>query len=151
LVSASTQRQALNAIVFLYNKVLEKPIGDIGPYQRARRSQNLPVVLSRTEIKNLMAHLPDQHALMAGLLYGSGLRLMECICMRVKDVDFELNQIVVRNGKGKKDRVSVLPDKYRDKLEKHMAKVEIVHDSDIEIGHGEVYIWPSLARKYRKE
>ncbi len=148
MVSASTQRQALNAVVFLYNKVLEKPLGDIGPYQRARRSQNLPVVLARNEIKNLMARLHDQHALMTGLLYGSGLRLMECIRLRVKDVDFELNQIVVRNGKGEKDRVTVLPDKYRDELKRHLAEVKNLHDGDLELGHGEVYIWPSLARKY---
>jgi len=148
MVSASTQRQALNAVVFLYSKVLQKPLGDIGPYQRARRPQNLPVVLARSEIKNLMALLYGQHALMAGLLYGSGLRLMECVRLRIKDVDFELNQIVVRNGKGEKDRVSVLPEKYRDELKSHLAEVNILHDRDLEIGHGEVYIWPSLARKY---
>jgi len=148
-VAASTQRQALNAIVFLYNKVLEQPLGDIGPYERPMRPRKLPVVLTRSEVERLLNNLDGRNALMAGLLWGSGMRLMECVRMRVKDVDFEKSQIQVRDGKGGKDRITILPDKYKAQLSEHLDTVKAAHDQDIAVGYGEVYIWPSIERKYK--
>jgi site-specific recombinase XerD len=104
-VSASTQNQALNALVFLYEQVLKQQVGTIGDFVRAKRPKRIPVVLASEEINRLLDALTGTYALMAGLLYGSGLRLMECLRLRVKDVDFAQNQIVVRDGKGKKDRL----------------------------------------------
>jgi hypothetical protein len=108
-ISASTQNQALNALVFFYENVLKEPVGDIGSFTRAKRPERLPVVLSREEVDRLLNELIGVKALMAWLLYGSGLRLMECLRLRVKDIDFALGQIVVRDGKGQKDRVTILP------------------------------------------
>jgi Phage integrase, N-terminal SAM-like domain/Phage integrase family len=108
-VSASTQNQALNALVFLYEQVIREPIGTLGDFTRAKRPKRLPVVLSRAEVNRLLDALTGTYRLMAGLLYGSGLRLMECMRLRVKDVDFAHNQIMVRDGKGRKDRVTILP------------------------------------------
>jgi hypothetical protein len=108
-VAASTQNQALNALVFLYEQVLGEPLGTIGDFTRAKRPRHLPVVLTREEVNGSLEALPSAHLLMTGLLYGGGLRLMECARPRVKDVDFAQDQIVVRDGKGQKDRVSILP------------------------------------------
>lgn len=112
-VAASTQRQALNSLVFLYQEVLGGKLGDIGGYARPKRPKRLPVVLSRGEVNRLFECLTGTYALMGGLLYGAGLRLMECLRLRVTDIDFDLRQILVRDGKGKKDRVTMLPEKYR--------------------------------------
>ena len=112
-ISASTQNQALNALVFFYHHVLERKIGEIGEFTRAKRPVRLPVVLSREEITALSDQLDGIQWLMAGLLYGSGLRLMECVRLRVKDVDFQQGQILVRDAKGQKDRITVLPEKYQ--------------------------------------
>ncbi len=149
-ISASTQNQALNALVFLYEQVLQEPLGSIGEFTKAKRPQRLPVVLSREEVDRLLKNLTGAKALMAGLLYGSGLRLMECLRLRVKDVDFSQQQIIVRDGKGQKDRITILPKKFEQQLKEHIAAVKEQHEKDLADGFGEVYLWPSLARKYPK-
>jgi site-specific recombinase XerD len=120
-VLASTQNQALNALVFLYEQVIGEPLGTIGEFTRAKRPRRLPVVLTREEVNRLLGALTGTYRLMAGLLYGSGLRLMECMRLRVKDVDFAHQQIVVRNGKGQKDRVTMLPYRFQQPLREHLA------------------------------
>jgi integron integrase len=147
-VSASTQNQALNALVFLYEQVLARPLGKGGTFRHARRPRTLPVVLSRSEVQRLLAAITSPTwALMAGLLYGSGMRLMECVRLRVQDVDFDDAQIVVRDAKGQKDRVVPLPQRYRQALRDHLAAVKRLHDEDVRRGFGEVYLPPVLARK----
>ncbi len=147
-VSASTQRQALNALVFLYRDVLHKPLeGAIAP-MRSKRKPRLPTVLSQEEAKRLFTHLSGTHALMAKLLYGAGLRLMECMRLRIKDVDFSRNRIHVRMGKGGKDRSTILPQSIRQELYSHIEKVKALHHSDLEQGFGEVYLPEAIARKY---
>lgn len=147
-VSASTQNQALNAIVFLFKKVLKRDPGIFEDFTRARRPVRLPVVLSKDEAKRLIDALPESYKLIAGLLYGSGLRIMECLRLRIKDIDFEQAHITVREGKGQKDRITLLPEKYHAQLSDHLKKVCELHKNDIEKGHGEVYIPENLARKY---
>ena len=147
-VSASTQNQALNALVFFYQYVLERQFGEIGDFTRAKRPARLPVVLTREEITCLIDQLEGINWLMAGMLYGAGLRLMECVRLRVKDVDFQHGQILVRDAKGQKDRITVLPEKYHKSLQEHLSKVKMLYQSDLEAGAGEAYIWPSLGRKY---
>lgn len=122
-VAASTQNQALNALVFLYGQVLQRPLGDIGGFARAKRPQRVPAVLTPAEVRRLLAELRGLHALMASLLYGTGMRLMECLRLRVQDVEFERNLIVVRHGKGGKDRVVPLPGSIVPALREHLAKV----------------------------
>ncbi|MBI5741158.1 MAG: integron integrase [Nitrospirae bacterium] len=148
-VAASTQNQALNAIVFLYEQVLDRKIGEIGDFIRAKRPKRLPVVLTRDEVNRLLDNLPDTCALMAGLLYGSGLRLMECIRLRTKDIDFEQRQVLVRDGKGQKDRITMLPRRFHDQLKEQIAYAKKLHEKDLSDGYGDTYIWPSLARKYK--
>lgn len=149
-ISANTQNQALNALVFLYDQVLKEPLGALGEFAKAKRPQRLPVVLTRGEVAGLLAQLTGVKSLMAGLLYGCGLRLMECLRLRVKDIDFEQRQIIIRDGKGQKDRVTVLPGTYEQQLREHLATVKAQHENDLARGLGEVYLWPSLARKYPK-
>ena len=120
-VSASTQNQALNALVFLYKQVIQKELGSIDAV-RARRPKRLPVVLTQSEVEKILAFLSGTPAIMATLLYGSGLRLMECHRLRVKDIDFEQHQIIVRDGKGFKDRVTVLPEPVLPELKNHLSK-----------------------------
>jgi integron integrase len=147
-VSASTQKQALNALVFLYAQVLRQPFGDLEAFPRAKRPKRLPVVLARGEVEALLGAMDGTLALMAGLLYGSGLRLMECVRLRAKDIDFELGQIVVRDGKGQKDRLTMLPERYRQPLRAHLERVRELHAGDLAKGFGEVWMPPALARKY---
>ena len=147
-VAASTQNQALNALVFLYKHVLRIELGDFGPMQRAKRPERLPTVLTQTEVSRLLAAMSGPHRLMAKLMYGSGLRLMECVRLRVKDIDFERSQITVRDGKGKKDRAVMLPEQIELFLEEHLQRVKIMHERDLADGYGEVYIPFALARKY---
>ena len=149
-VSASTQNQAMNALVFLYQYVLERQIGEIGEFTRAKRPVRLPIVLTRKEVIALSNELKGIPKLMAGLLYGSGLRLMECVRFRVKDIDFQQAQILVRDGKGQKDRITVLPEKYHKPLQEHLSKVKKLYQNDLEAGAGEAYIWPSLGPKIPK-
>ena len=149
-VSSATQRQALNALVFLYRDVLDKPLeGDIEP-ARSKRLQRPPTVLTQDEVKRLLSSMTDGNALMAKLLYGGGLRLMECIRLRVKDVDFGQGLLFIRGGKGGKDRTTMLPANLRDGLLQQVEAVKALHHVDLEAGFGEVYIPEALARKYPK-
>lgn len=148
-VSAATQNQALNAVVFLFGHVLKKEIGELGEFTRAKQPIRLPVVLAREEADRLIKSLRGIYVLMAGLLYGSGLRLMECVRLRVKDVDFAQNQILVRDGKGQKDRITILPKRFQEQLKKQIEIVKKLHDEDIAKGSGDVWLWPSLECKYK--
>lgn len=147
-VSPSTQNQALNALVFLYRHVLDQPLGDIIGAVRAKRPERLPVVLTRTEVRQLFANLDGPHWLPACLLYGSGLRLMECLRLRVKDLDFDHRAITVRCGKGGKDRVVTLPDPCIEPLKQQLAQVCKLHNKDLQDGFGAVWLPHALARKY---
>lgn len=147
-VAGATQGQALNALVFFFARVLERPLGDIGPFKRSRKAKRLPVVLSSGEVQRLFAQLRGMTALIIQLLYGSGLRVNECLRLRVQDVDFELLQMHVVMGKGKKDRVVPLPRRLAGSLRGHLDKVRRLHQGDLEQGHGRVYVPEALARKY---
>jgi integron integrase len=147
-VSASTQRQALNALIFLYRDVLDKPLSDEIAPVRSKRLQRPPTVLIQAEVQRLLAAITGKHALMAKLLYGGGLRLMECIRLRIQDVDFGQDLIFVRGGKGGKDRTTILPKNLQDELQKQVQAVKALHHKDFEEGFGEVYIPEALARKY---
>jgi integrase len=126
-VSASTQNQALSAVLFLYQKVLDLPLARVEGVERAKQPKRLPVVFTRQEVSDVLAHLEGTYWLMASLLYGSGLRLMECVRLRVKDVDFAAAQITVRGGKGGKDRVTVLPGKMSEPLALHLERVKVLN------------------------
>jgi integron integrase len=143
-VDASTQNQALSAILFLYQHILRQEIGWINDVVRAKK---LPVVLTQKEVKIVFNSLSGSAWLMATLLYGSGLRLMECIRLRVKDVDFAYNHIVVRDGKGDKDRVTMLPLNVKAPLEHYLQDVKKLHDYDLAEGFGRVYLSYALERK----
>jgi len=147
-VAAGTQNQALNAISFLYTQVLGMELGDLGEFLRAERRRRVPVVLSKAEVKQLLGSLEGTYRLMAQMLYGTGLRLMELLRLRVQDVDLARNQIVVRGGKGDKDRVTVLPDKLKLELQQHLKRVKLLWEADVREGFGEVYLPEALARKY---
>ena len=147
-VSASTQNQALNAILFLYREVLGKDIGYVNGVVRARRPNTLPVVLTRQEVKSMLSLLAGTDWIMATLLYGAGLRLMECMRLRVKDVDLSSNQIVVRSGKGNKDRVTMLPTSVKEPLGRHLEAVTTQYRRDLENGYGGVSLPDALERKY---
>jgi integron integrase len=146
-VAASTQRQALNAIVFLYRDVLDIELGDIAPV-RSKRTRKPPTVLTQTEVQHVLQSMERTHRLMAQLTYGCGLRLMECIRLRIQDVDFGQGRIFVRDGKGGKDRTVVLPEAVRPFLADHIGRVTELHEKDLRAGFGEVYIPEALARKY---
>ncbi len=147
-VSASTQNQALAALIFLYKEVLGKPLGLVDAVVRARGPKRLPVVLSAAEVGQLLAELRGNQRLMASLLYGSGLRLMECITLRVKDVDLARSQLTVRRGKGKKDRTALLPQTLRAPLRAQLERVRLQHERDLLRGGGAVTLPEALARKY---
>ena len=147
-VAASTQNQALSALLFLYREVLSIDLPWMENVTRAKRPQRLPVVLSKGEVTALLARLKGRDALMASLLYGSGLRLMECVRLRVKDVDFVRGDLTVRNGKGGKDRKTVLPLSLRPLLQRQVEDVRILHAEDLVEGFGAVYLPHALARKY---
>ncbi|MES5813224.1 integron integrase [Pseudoxanthomonas sp. Soil82] len=147
-VAASTQNQALSALLFLYREVLGVELPWMENVVRAKRPRRLPVVLARAQVARLLERLAGREALMAGLLYGSGLRLMECVRLRVKDVGLARNELVVRDGKGGKDRVTVLPAAIREGLERQLAAVRELHARDLACGAGRVYLPHALARKY---
>ncbi len=147
-VGPSTQNQALNALLFLYRQVLGVEPGLFADVVRAARPRRLPVVLSRDEVRRLLADLTGTPGLMARVQYGGGLRLLECLRLRVKDVDFELGQIVVRDGKGGKDRRTVLPKSVRLSLADHLADVRDLHTADLEAGYGSVWLPDALAVKW---
>lgn len=147
-ISASTQTVALSALLFLYRDVLKKDLPYVSNIERARKPKRLPVVFTREETKRILSHLEGTHWLVAGLLYGSGLRLMECLRLRVKDIDFTYGQITIRDGKGEKDRITMLPAKLKQPLMRHVQKVRLLHQEDLEAGFGEVFLPYALARKY---
>ena len=149
-VAGSTQNQALNALLFLYKQVLVIQLPLIDDVVRAKKPVKLPVVLTKQEVKSLFSHLDGKSWLMASLLYGTGLRLMECIRLRVQDLDFEYSQIIVRQGKGNKDRKTMLPDQIIAPLKLQLSGVKTIHEKDINEGYGEVYLPYALERKYTK-
>ena len=137
-VSASTQNQALSALLFLYRHVLDRQIGDLGEVIRARRPKRLPVVMSREEVRAVLKNLSGDKWLMGNLMYGAGLRLMECLRLRVQDIDFAANQVTVRDGKGNKDRVTMLPQSAKQPLQEHLRRVREIHGRDLADGFGRV-------------
>jgi integron integrase len=147
-VSASTQNQAKSALLFLYKRVIEIDLPWLDNVTRAKAPQRLPVVLTQKEVQSILAKLSGTHWVAASLLYGAGMRLMEVIRLRVKDVDFTRGEIVVREGKGFKDRVTMLPQSVAQPLRLHLAKVKALHEEDLAQGHGEVYLPFALAKKY---
>jgi len=147
-VSASTQTQALSAILFLYRHVLFQPLGELGDVVRAKQPKRLPVVLTRQEVRDVLAELDGDMWLMASLLYGTGLRLSELLHLRVLDLDFDRNEITVRSGKGGKDRVTMLPQSLRTPLQVHLRAVKEVHQRDLADGWGRVMLPSALERKY---
>jgi integron integrase len=147
-VSASTQNQALNALVFLYKEVLDRPLEFVGGAVRAKRPQHLPAVFSEEEVLRVLAQLDADCWLMAALLYGSGLRLMECVRLRVKDIDFDHRCILVRDGKGAKDRVVTLADGVVPHLREQVERVRLLHARDLAAGFGSVWLPEALSRKF---
>jgi integron integrase len=147
-VSASTQNQAFNSILFLYRNVLCKEMGDLAQTVRAKRGQRLPVVFSVEETKRLLTCLDGKELLIASLIYGTGMRLMELARLRVKDIDMDLNTLTVRSGKGDKDRTTMLPITVKEPLKKHLIDIKDMHDSDLALGHGDVHLPDALSRKY---
>jgi integron integrase len=147
-VAANTQNQALNAIVFLFRQVFERPLCDIGSFTRAKPARRLPVVMTADEVRAVLVQMSGMQRDMAALLYGTGMRLMECIRLRVQDVDFGRGQIVVRHGKGGKDRAVPLPAASVDALRSQIDRVRAMHAEDLAAGYGEVYLPQALARKY---
>jgi len=147
-MSTSTQGQALNALAFHFKHVVGAPFGDLGQFQRSKRPRKLPVVLSREEVRRLLDAVEPAYRLPAVLLYGSGLRLMEALRLRVKDIDLDRRQISVRDGKGQKDRVTVLPERWRERFVAHLVAVRAIHARDLELGYAGTTFWPALERKY---
>ena len=147
-VSASTQNQALSALLFLYRGVLGMEVGAIEPVPRARVPVRVPVVLSRDEVLRIMKHVTGQVWIIVVLLYGAGLRIQECLELRVKDIDFDRHQIVVRRGKGQKDRRTMLPVAVRERLQAHLNEVKRQHEHDLAHGAGRVILPFALDRKY---
>ncbi len=146
-VSSSTQNQALNAIVFLYTQVLKKDPGDFSGFARAKKPVIVPTVLTKSEINNLIDNLDDVYKLMAGIMWGSGLRVMECVRLRIKDIDFEAGQIIVRDGKGAKDRVTMLPQSYVEPMMNQLKSTRLIFDDDKRHDAAGVYLWPAFERK----
>lgn len=147
-VSASTQNQVLAALLFLYRHVIGRNVGDLGEVIRARKPERLPVVMTREEVKAVLANLTGEKRLMASLMYGAGLRLMECLRLRVQDIDFSRNEILVRDGKGAKDRITMLPESLNAPLQAHLKKVKAIHEKDLADGWGRVLLPDALDRKY---
>jgi len=146
-VSAATQNVALAALLFLYRDVLKQKLDRIEDVERARTNRRMPVVLTKPEVNAVLNNLSGIPYLAAALMYGSGLRLMECLRLRVKDVDFSYNQVLVRSGKGDKDRVTPLPVKLREPLRKQLLKVKLLHQQDLQEGFGSVALPHALERK----
>lgn len=149
-VSINTQRTALNALVYLYNRHLLLPLENLN-FTYAKRPRRIPVVFSAAEARNVIHNLDKPYQLMAKLMYGSGLRVSECLRLRVKDIDLSMNEITVREGKGRKDRRTLLPNTCIDYLKIQLSEVEALHQLDITNGKAEVYMPDALARKYPAE
>jgi len=147
-VSASTQNQTFNALLFLYRQVLHKELKESIQAVRAKRPQRLPTVLSRDEARRIIDAMEGVEKLVIQVLYGGGLRIAECLRLRVKDIDFELNQIVIYNGKGQKSRRTMLPEALRESLHIHLRRVHILHQADLKKGYGSVVLPEALTRKY---
>jgi len=147
-MSSSTQGQALNALVFYFKHVVGTPFGDLGEFQRSKRPRKLPVVLGREEVRRLLDAVETAYRLPVALLYGGGLRLMEVLRLRVKNIDLDRRQISVRDGKGQKDRVTVLPERWRERLAAHIVEVRKTHARDLELSYAGTTFWPALERKY---
>jgi integron integrase len=147
-VSASTQNQALAALLFLFRDVLGIGLPPPVISLRAKRPQRMPTVLSREEVRRVLDNLEGNHQLMARILYGGGLRLMECVRLRVKDLDFDQRQIFIRDGKGSHDRLTVMPDSLRAHLQEQLQRVRQLFEEDLARGHANVYLPFALAEKY---
>ena len=147
-VSSSTQNQAFNALLFLFRDVLKIEVGSIGKAVRAKRGVKLPVVLSVDEVKKIFKAVTNRNRLLLQLLYGTGMRLMELVRLRVQDIDFEAKKIFIRAAKGDKDRITVLPDFIKQELALHLEQVKMIYEKDISLGYGEVYLPNALDRKY---
>jgi integron integrase len=147
-VAASTQNVALSALLFLYRQVLHLDLPEIDNIERARRPKRVPVVFTPAEVEAILAQLTGTHLLVIGLLYGTGMRLSECLRLRVKDLDFAYRQIVVRDGKGEQDRVTVLPEKLVSSLKLQLESAKALHERDLSEGFGEVELPYALKRKY---
>jgi len=147
-VSSSTQNQAFNALLFLYREVLGVEFGDFRNTIRARKSTRVPVVLSKEEIKKVFGLLSGRNALALKLIYASGIRITECVRLRVKDLDFENRSLIVRSGKGDKDRATLLPEFLHHPLKEHLTDVNRIHQADIAVGYGAVFLPEALERKY---
>ena len=146
-VAASTQNGALNALVFLYRQVLKQPFPELEGLERAKRPRRIPTVFTAEETQAMLAQLYGAPRLMAGLLYGAGLRLMACVRLRVKAIDFAYQQITVRDGKGAQDRVTMLPQSLQQPLHHHLAKVPLLHEEEVREGYGDVYLPYAFERK----
>lgn len=147
-VAASTQNQARSALLFLYREVLRIPLQNPRDVVAAKAPKRLPTVLTRDEVRAVLAHLSGTHQLIGQLLYGSGLRLLESLRLRVQDLDFGQRQLLVRDGKGHKDRITMLPEQVVDRLTEHLARVRQLHCQDLQRGYGSVYLPDALERKY---
>jgi integron integrase len=147
-VAAATQNQALAALLFLYKEILNTPLPWLEQIQRAKRAVRKPTVLTADEVQLLLSHMRGAKWLMAGLLYGAGMRLRECLTLRVKDVDFGYRQILIRDGKGAKDRVTMLPEPIIKPLQAHLVRVKALHERDVAEGYGDVELPDALMRKY---
>jgi len=148
-VAAATQNQALNALSFLYRNVLGQELGELGPIVRAKKPRHLPVVLTSSEVIALLSRLEGVHRLAAGLMYGAGLRLMETVRLRAKDLDLERRELLIRDGKGSRDRITVLPERLVTPLREQLAMAYALHQSDLSDGFGSVFLPDALARKLR--
>ncbi len=147
-ISASTQNQALAALLFLYRHVIGRDIGDLGEVIRARKPERLPVVMTREEVRAVLANLTGDKWLMASIMYGAGLRLMECLRLRVQDIDYARSELLIRDGKGAKDRMTMLPESVKAPLQDHLQQVQAVHQQDLAEGWGRVVLPHALDRKY---
>ena len=147
-VAASTQNQALNAIVFFFKEVLKRDPGDFSDFVRAKQPLHVPEVLTRSEVERLLDAMSGVNQLMAGLLYGAGLRLMECIRLRVKDIDFDAGRLTIRDGKGRKDRITMLPERFQHLLQQQFEQTQALYESDLKKNVAGAYVWPGLNRKY---
>lgn len=147
-VSASTQNQALAALLFFFRNIMNNPVGDVGEVIRAKKPKRLPVVMSRQEVRAVLSELSGDKWLIASLMYGTGLRLMECLELRIQDIDFAQNEIIVRNGKGGKDRRTMLPGTLKTSLQEHLIAVKAIHNKDLAEGWGRVPVPEALGKKY---
>lgn len=147
-VAASTQNQALCALLFMYEHVLDLPLEKLKNFRRADKPKKLPVVLTPDEVKRVLAEMEGIYRLIAELLYGAGLRVSEALRLRCLDLDFSYNQIQVRSGKGKKDRITIMPQALKKKLKHQLEKVKILHQSDLDRGYGQTLLPKAMAKKY---